>query len=119
MLDFKALFNTEEKKKEAVEIFQNLLQREDWKLFEEVIDCHIEDVKEQLLSGARIEGNKEETIEVIRRLRDALYYLRRIKNIPQELINLFTAEEGGEIPEIDPFYKREELEELRRLEGAS
>jgi hypothetical protein len=92
------LFNTDEKKADAMSAFTSLLAHPGWKLIEAIQDENIEILKEQLENGL----GDDETKEDIDRLRDKLSLVKEFRNLPANLIDKLQSPESS-VPNPDPF----------------
>lgn len=103
----KDLFDTKEKIDAGLAAFTVLVQSPGWKLFEEILDQNIEVLSDQIINGS-----EDESIEVVRRLRDKLQAYKDVRNTPHDLIAKFQSNEDT-IPEDDPFDTVESLKAKR------
>ncbi len=102
------LFNTEEKRKLAIEGLTSLLQHPGWKLIEQIIGENIKIIESQLLDGV-----EDETLEITERLRDKLRVHKDVLDTPKTMIKSFTDTPEGEEPSLDPYHNKESLKKER------
>jgi hypothetical protein len=102
------LFNTEQKRAEAISAFTELLNHPGWKLLEQILDIDIERLREEL------ETIKEEpeTKEEIDFQRYKLAFCKEQRNKPKQMIEKLKSTEDV-IPDPDPFPTVESLKKQR------
>jgi len=103
------LFDTKEKREQAIAHFTNLLGQPGWKLIQDILDENIKVLVEQL----KTPGSKDETKEDIDIMRNNLSLTETFRNTPEKLIEQLQSTETGEI-DIDPFETVEELRAKRK-----
>ena len=95
------LFNTEEKRNEAISQLRRLYDSEDWKLMAAVLDANIRVLEQRIIAGGE---TKEETDL----LRERLKAYKDVRNTPSKLLGDLTSEQP-ETPVDDVYLKPEEL----------
>ena len=94
------LFNSPEKKADAVVTFQDLQNNKGWQLLVQIVKANIEVLKKQLE-----EGFDNETIETVKELRAKIKIHEKIINTPVDMIKSFTEGDKPSDVEIDPYPK--------------
>lgn len=93
------LFDTKEKKADAVVLFQSLQEHQGWVLLVQIVKANIAVLKKQLE-----EGLEDETLETVKEIRAKIKIHENIINTPVDMIKSFTGENPKE-PELDPYPK--------------
>lgn len=111
----KDLFDTKERRAEAVLAFRGLLSDPGWKLLARIITQNITLLRRQLEEGTA-EDEKDETLEEVKYKRKLLKAHRDFINTPQKMIDDFTRANTGfeTVDELDPYEQREDLVAGRR-----
>jgi len=91
------LFDTPEKRSNAVLLFQSLQEHQGWQLLVQIVKANIDILREQLEVGI-----EEETIETIKEVRTKIKIHENIIATPTNMIKGFTEEEDKD-PELDPY----------------
>src|SRR3990167_10153988 len=102
------LFDTDEKKAQAVSAFLSLLQHPGWLLLEQILDENILHFREQLENGSG-EGETKADVDL---LRFQLNFCKEHKNKPKDLIEKLSTQESKE-PNLDPYFTVESLKKQR------
>lgn len=102
------MFDTEEKVKDAIAAFRQLLTQPGWKLFVQIVDENINLIRLQLEEG--VEGETKSDVD---RLRDKLKILKEMRNTPENILAKLESDQPR-IPDADPFETVEELRAKRR-----
>lgn len=92
------LFDTEEKRADAIMQFEVLESSRGWQLVVAIVQANIEVLKKQLL-----EGTENETKEDIDRIRDKIKDHENFINTPQNQIKAFSEGESATAPSSDPY----------------
>ncbi len=93
----KDLFDTEEKKENAIAAFQGLLEHPGWKLIEQIEDANIEILREQLETET-----EDQKLEDVRIMRNNLRLTKEFRNTPQNIIEKLQKVDQ-EVPNPDPY----------------
>jgi len=101
------IFDTEDKKKEAINKFESLQKYPGWLLLLDIVNENLELLKGQLLNGM-----ESETKEDIDRVRDKIKIFESIIGTPKMMIKRLS-DKDQEIPNFDPFLTKQELIEAR------
>lgn len=102
------LFDTQEKRNEAIAKFTNLKNDPGWQLVCKILDANIEVITKKIL-----EGVPDETKEYIDTLRDRLMAFKNFRDTPDQMIKKLTSGEPDQ-PSLDPFTTLDELKEARK-----
>lgn len=95
--EIKDIFDTEEKKNEAVLQFQSLQEHRGWQLVVEIVKQNILVLKKQLE-----DGEEGQTLEDIKRIRDKIKDHQNFIDTPKMMVTNFTTE-APTVPEADPY----------------
>lgn len=106
----KNLFDSEEKRNEAISSFTSLLTHPGWLLVQKIIEANIEVVRHRLEVG----GDKDESKFDVDRLRDKLKFYREVLNSPKTMLESLQKTGSVEM-EFDPFYTEESLKKSREV----
>ena len=99
------LFNTEEKKEQAISAFGSLLEHPGWKLLVQILDQNIESLRDDLETIK----DESETKEQIDLQRYKLSFCKEHRDKPKDMIEKLQRGEGTEVPDPDPFPTKESL----------
>jgi len=106
------LFDTEEKKKEAINSFQSLITTDGWKKLKEVFELNIEELKNQLSSGVYRDEPDSRRLREEDRIRDKIAIFSEVCSKPEDICrDLFPQSEV--VINNDPYYSEEELEKSK------
>lgn len=102
------LFDTAEKRNNAISGLTQLQNNPGWLIVKEVLQANID-----ILQGLILDGVENETKEQIDMLRDRLKVYLNLVRTPDKLIEQLQGNKS-EMPTVDPFYTIEELKKLRK-----
>lgn len=91
------LFDTEDKKAAGILQFQALEANQGWQLLVRIVSANIKVLEDRLKNG-----EPNQTIEDVNRLRDKIKDHENFINTPAKMIKMLQTPEGKE-PEDDPF----------------
>jgi len=101
----KNLFDTDEKKEQAISAFGSLLEHPGWKLLVQVLDQDIESLRNDLETIK----DDTETKEQIDLQRYKLSFCKEHRDKPAEMIKKLRSGDEAEVPNPDPFPTKESL----------
>ena len=104
------LFDSEQKKQDAIAALTSLLSHEGWKLLQKMLDKNIEVLVMQLENGV-----DEETKADIDRVRDKLRLTKEFRTTPEDTISKLEAPDT-EPDTLDPFDDVSDVEERKEAE---
>ncbi len=93
------LFDTEQKKKDAINALESLIATEGWKLILQIFDRNIEVATNHVINGIG-EGETKEDIDL---LRHRLKIYEECRDTPTDHIKRLQTGEVMEEPELDPY----------------
>ncbi len=105
------LYDTPQKKQQAIVAFTDLLQHPGWQLIEKILLANIEVVRNHLENGSN-DPEYNETKADVDRLRDKLKILREMYNTPKDQLKKLE-EVATEEVELDPFDTKDSLQAER------
>jgi hypothetical protein len=103
------IFDTEDKQKQAILLFQGLLADPAWLLFVKVLEANI------AMLSRRLETEDFETIDAMRAVQRTRQAYEDAKNTPEMIVEAYSRENKENMPNIDPYQGIEEFrEEMKR-----
>jgi hypothetical protein len=103
------LFDTQEKKAEAILAFQALLTNPGWKLYCKILEANASVFRKNLEEG--VEGETKEQIDNRRQL---LKYTRELLSYPERMIWTFQHPAESTDPDLDPYDTKETIIAARK-----
>jgi hypothetical protein len=98
------LFDSDQKKTDAISAFESLMAHPGWILIEQIEDANIEFLRTQLESEA-----EDEKLEDVKIIRNNLRLTREFRNTPKDMIKKLSTEEE-DAPNSDPYDTTETLD---------